>query len=124
MAEDKSFKYKGKTLEELKAMSFEEFTALLPSDLRRKIRRGFTEQETIFLDKFRTNPKNIKTHCRDMIVLPEMIGEKISIYSGKEFVQINIADAMIAMKFGQLVPTRKIATHNGGGAKKTSERKG
>ncbi len=123
MAEDKKFTYKGKTVEELKAMSLEEFTTLLPSDLKRKVSRGFTEQEKIFLAKFKSGAKNIKTHCRDMIVLPEMIGEKISIYSGKEFVQINIADAMIAMRFGQLVPTRKIASHAGGSKKATSVRK-
>lgn len=123
MAEEKNFKFRGKTLEELKAMSIEDFALLLPSNLRRKVNRGFTEQEEIFLKNIRSGQKGVKTHLRDIFVLPEMIGMKISIYNGKEFVQVNIVEDMIAMRFGQLVPTRKIAQHTGGGAKKTVVRK-
>ena len=123
MAEEKKFKFRGKTLEELKAMSIEDFALLLPSNIRRKVTRGFTEQEEIFLKKIRSGETNIKTHLRDIFVLPEMVGQKISIYNGKEFVQINIVEEMLGMRFGELVPTRKIAQHSGGGAKKTSVRK-
>jgi small subunit ribosomal protein S19 len=123
MAEDKLFKYRGKTLEELKTMSFEDFTKLLPSILRRKVSRGFSEQEQILLANIRAGGKKFKTHCRDMIVLPEMVGLKMSIYSGKEFVELNIVEEMIAMRFGELVPTRKIATHTSMGAKRTTVRK-
>ena len=123
MAEEKKFKFRGKTLEELKAMSIEDFALLLPSNIRRKVTRGFTEQEEIFLKKIRSGETNLKTHLRDIFVLPEMVGQKISIYNGKEFVQINIVEEMLGMRFGELVPTRKIAQHSGGGAKKTSVRK-
>jgi small subunit ribosomal protein S19 len=123
MAEEKIFKYKGKTLDELKSLSIEELSELFPSDLRRKIKRGFTEQEQKVLDKIRAGKNNVKTHARDMVVLPEMVGKKIHIYSGKEFVPITIIEEMIGMRFGELVPTRKIAKHSGGGAKKTSIRK-
>ena len=123
MAEEKNFKFRGKTLEELKAMSIKDFALLLPSNIRRKVTRGFTEQEEIFLKKIRSGDKNIKTHLRDIFVLPEMVGLKISIYNGKEFIQINIVEDMLGMRFGELVPTRKIAQHTGGGAKKSSIRK-
>ena len=123
MAEEKNFKFRGKTLEELKAMSIEDFALLLPSNIRRKVTRGFTEQEEIFLKKIRSGDKNVKTHLRDIFVLPEMVGLKISIYNGKEFIQINIVEDMLGMRFGELVPTRKIAQHTGGGAKKSSIRK-
>ena len=123
MAEEKNFKFRGKTLEELKAMSIKDFALLLPSNIRRKVVRGFTEQEEIFLKKIRSGDKNIKTHLRDIFVLPEMVGLKISIYNGKEFIQINIVEDMLGMRFGELVPTRKIAQHTGGGAKKSSIRK-
>jgi len=123
MESEKTFKYKGKTLDELKAMSHEDIAAIFPSDVRRKMTRGFTTQEQIFLKNIEAGVKNLKTHCRDMIVLPNMVGLKIGIYSGKEFVVVSIVEAMIAMRFGELVPTRKIATHTGGGAKKTVVRK-
>lgn len=123
MSDDKIFKYKGKTLEELKAMDIKDLASLFPSSLRRKITRGFTEQEEILLAKIRSNEKNIKTHVRDMIVLPEMVGLKLSIHNGKEFVTINILEEMIGVKFGELAPTRKIAKHSGGSNKKTEVRK-
>lgn len=122
--ESKIYRYRGKTADELKALSAEEFTALLPSSLRRKMSRGFTEQEQVLLKKIRAQEKNIKTHCRDMVVLPEMLGLKISIHNGKEFVQVTLLDEMVGMRFGELAPSRKIGVqHAGGGAKKTSIRK-
>jgi small subunit ribosomal protein S19 len=117
------FKYRGKTIDEMKAMSFEEFTTLLPSDLRRKVKRGFTEQENKLLKKLRNKEKNIKTHCRDMFVIPEMVGEKIGIYTGKEFVTVTILDSMIGIRLGELAPSRKMVSHSGTGAKKTDVRK-
>ena len=123
MAEDKIFKYKGKTLEELQAMSLEELSKILPSRERRKIIRGFSEQEKVFLANMESGSNKLKTHCRDMIVLPGMVDKKIGIHSGKEFVEIRIAPEMIGMRFGELVPTRKIATHTTMGGKKTTVRK-
>lgn len=121
MADDKIFTFRGKTVEELQALSIEDFTNLLASVERRKLKRGFTEQENKFLAKLRANEKNIKTHCRDMVVLPEMIGVKFSIYNGKEFVAIQIVPEMIGLRFGELVPTRKIGVaHSGGGAKRSA----
>lgn len=123
MEEEKIFKYKGKTLEELQALSVEELALIFPSYVRRKLNRGFTAQEKIFLKNIQAGVKNLKTHCRDMIVLPNMVGLKIGIYNGKEFVVVEIVDTMIGMRFGELAPTRKIATHTSGGAKKTTVKK-
>lgn len=124
MADDKIFKFKGKTIDELKELSIEEFATLIDSTKRRKITRGFTEQENILLENIRSGSKKIKTHCRDMIVLPEMIGLTIGIYTGKEFVDVRLVDEMVGLRFGELAPTRKIGVqHAGGGAKKTDVRK-
>lgn len=35
-------------------------------------------------------PACIKTHMRNMIVLPEMIGSVIGVYNGKTFVQVEV----------------------------------
>ncbi|MFW5704623.1 MAG: ribosomal protein S19 family protein [Nanoarchaeota archaeon] len=118
MAEDKVFKFKGKSLEELQKMNLEELGLLLTSDFRRKLKRGFTEQEEKLLKKIRAGEKNIKTHVRDMYVLPEMAGQKISIYTGKEFIAVTIDPEMIGMRFGELAPTRKIGVKHAGGDKK------
>ena len=124
MAQDKIFKFHGKTIEELKSLSLEEFGKLVDSTTRRKIKRGFTEQENKLLKKLRNKEKNIKTHCRDMVVLPEMVGERIGVYNGKEFVSVQIADEMLGLRLGEMAPTRKIGIqHSGGGAKRTDVRK-
>lgn len=114
MAADDIVVYKGKSLEELQAMSQEEVLALLPSSIRRKISRGFTEEEQKVIAQFEAGKNNVKTHCRDLVVLPEMVGKKVQIYTGKEFIQVELGIGMIGCKFGELAPTRKKVTHPGG----------
>ncbi len=124
MVQDKIFKFHGKTIEELKSLSLEEFSKLVDSNVRRKIKRGFTEQENKLLKKLRNKEKNIKTHCRDMIVLPEMVGVRVGIYNGKKFIPVQIADEMLGLRLGEMAPTRKIGIqHSSGGVKKTEVRK-
>jgi small subunit ribosomal protein S19 len=124
MANDKIFLFKGKSIDELKAMSLEEFATLIDSTKRRKLTRGFTPAENIFLDNIRSGQKNVKTHCRDMIVLPEMIGMIIGVYTGREFLEVRLVDEMVGLRFGELAPTRKIGVkHAGSAAKKTDVRK-
>ena len=118
MENDKIFRYKGKTLEELKKMDLKELALLFFFIFRRKINRGFTEQEQKLLKKIRNNEKNIKTHCRDMVVLPEMVGFTIGVYNGKEFVPVKIVEEMIGHRLGEFSLTRKIAKHSGVVAKK------
>ena len=123
MAEEKVFSFRGKSLEELQKLSVKELAELLPSRTRRKINRGFTEQEQIFLKRVEAGEKKIKTHCRDMIVLPNMVGLKIGIYTGREFLEVLIVADMIGMRLGELAMSRKIAVHTTMGAKRTVVRK-
>ncbi|OYT50814.1 30S ribosomal protein S19, partial [Candidatus Bathyarchaeota archaeon ex4484_135] len=89
----KEFRYKGYTLEELQRMPMDEFIKLLPARQRRSLLRGLTEAQRILLEKIRKAKKAvkegkkvvIKTHVRDMIILPEMVGLTIHVYNGKEF---------------------------------------
>lgn len=111
----KEFTYRGKTLEELKNLSLNELAELLPARQRRLIKRGLTEQQKILMKKMKENDDNIKTHCRDAIVLPEMIGKKIKIYSGKEFIQIMIVEDMIGHYLGEFVLTRHRVEHSAPG---------
>jgi small subunit ribosomal protein S19 len=111
----KEFTYRGKKIEELKKMTIKEFSKLLGSRQRRKLKRGLTEQHKKVLEKIRNKDKNIKTHCRDLIVLPEMIGHIIKIYNGKEFVPITIQNEMLGHYLGEFVLTRNRVTHNAPG---------
>ena len=111
----KEFTYKGKTLDDLKKMSMSELAQLLPSRQRRTIKRGFTEQQKILLKKLRSNEKNIETHCRDMVILPEMVGVIIKVHGGKEFVHVMVESDMIGHCLGEFVLTRRRVQHSAPG---------
>ena len=118
----KEFTYRGKTLEELKKLSLNELAELLPARRRRSIKRGLTEQQKILLKRVKNNEKNIETHCRDMIILPEMIGQIIKVHNGKEFMIVSITEEMIGHCLGEFAFTRRRVEHSapGIGATKSS----
>jgi len=98
----KYFNYRGKTVEELQAMSMDEFIRILPSRMRRSLRRGLSAEQRIILERLRRNSnKPLRTHARDMIILPEMIGRSIHVYTGKEFKEVNITEKMIGHYLGE-----------------------
>ncbi len=107
--------FKGKTAEELKKMDLEEFVKLIPSRERRTLRRGFTEQQKIFLKQIKKDKRDIKTHCRDMLIIPEMIGKKVRIHNGKEFTPVIITHEMLGHRLGEFVLTRKRVQHSAPG---------
>lgn len=118
----KEFRYQGKTLEELQDMGLKELADLLPSRVRRKFKRGLTDQEKILLRNIRKSSKPVKTHCRTMIVLPEMVNKTIKIHNGKSFEDVMIQPEMIGHYLGEFSQTRKRVAHSapGVGATKSS----
>jgi small subunit ribosomal protein S19 len=118
----KEFTYRGKNIEELKSLSLNELSALLPSRQRRIIKRGLTDQQKILLAKIKKGEKNIETHCRDLIVLPEMVGKTIRVHNGKEFLPVSIIEEMIGHCLGEFTFTRRSVAHSapGIGATKSS----
>jgi len=113
----KEFRFRGYTLEELQKMSLAELAELFTARVRRHLKRGLTEQEKKLLEKIRKTPQDkfIKTHCRDMIILPEMVGRTIGVHNGKEFVPVKIMPEMIGHRLGEFALTRKPVQHSGPG---------
>ncbi len=111
----KEFKYRGKTLEELKKLTIDQFAELVPSRQRRSLKRGFTEKQKKLLKNIRANKNNIKTHCRDFVILPEMVGKSLRVYNGKEFIAITIQEDMIGHFLGEFSLTRKRVAHSAPG---------
>ncbi|MCD4666388.1 30S ribosomal protein S19 [archaeon] len=123
----KEFYFKGKKLDELKKMELEDFTKLLPTRKRRTIKRGFTEAQKILLKKIDETisgkrKKPIRTHCRDMIILPKMVNMLIHVHNGKSFVVVQIPKESLGMRLGELILTRSRVQHSapGVGATKSS----
>merc|ERR1711970_1315037 len=100
----KTYTYRGVDLEQLLDMKTEQLQELFPARIRRRINRGLTRSHNRLLKKLRKakkecpeleKPAPVKTHLRDMIIFPEMIGSIIGIYNGKTFVQVEIKPDMI-----------------------------
>ncbi|MCM2325959.1 MAG: 30S ribosomal protein S19 [Candidatus Woesearchaeota archaeon] len=111
----KEFMFRGKSLDELKALSLNEFAKMIPSNLRRSVTRGFTEEQKKLLEKIRKHQKTIKTHARDMVVLPEMIGLTIKVYTGNSYVDVMIVEEMLGHRLGEFALTRRRVAHNSPG---------
>jgi small subunit ribosomal protein S19 len=113
----REFNYRGKPMSELNKISLEEFVELLPSQARRRInRKGFTEEQKKLLADLRKNKDEVvKTHCREMIIFPEMIGRKIGVYNGKEFVYVIVLPEMLGHVLGEYALTRRSVKHSGPG---------
>jgi small subunit ribosomal protein S19 len=106
----KEFNFRGKKLEDLQALSIDELAKMFTARERRKMKRGFTVQEKRLLENIRAHPEKFhKTHVRSMIILPQMVGTKIGVFSGKEWVQIDIAPHMIGFRLGDFaVPIKRV----------------
>lgn len=118
----KEFRYRGKTLDDLRRMNLKELAEVLPASARRKIKSGFTEAEKTLLEKFQKKTKKIRTQCRGMIILPSMVGRLIAIHTGREFKDMEITAEMIGHRLGEFALTRTRVQHNapGIGATKSS----
>ncbi|MBN2567104.1 30S ribosomal protein S19 [Candidatus Woesearchaeota archaeon] len=111
----KEFRYRGKTIEELQELGIKEFAELLPARARRSLLRGFSEQQKTLLKKVRAGAKNIETHCRDMVILPEMVGMTIKVHQGKSFVPVMIQEDMVGHVLGEFALTRNRVQHSAPG---------
>jgi len=121
----KEFSYRGLTLEELQKLSIEELMPLLTARMRRTLKRGLTiKQEKLLKDIEKTTPGTpIKTHCRDMIILPNFVGHTINVHNGKEFQRVDIQPDMIGHYLGEFALTRQKVAHTGPGVGATRSSK-
>jgi len=119
----KEFTYRGHTIVELRGMSMDEFIKLLPSRQRRSLQRGLNTGQRTLLENIRRAKKSqmegktavTKTHDRDMIILPEMVGATILIHNGKEFTAVEIVPEMIGCYLGEFAITNKPVRHGSPG---------
>ena len=123
----KEFTYRGKTLEELQKLDVREFASLLRSRERRTALRQFQEIEK-FVKKAKTKSnknQRIKTHARYLIIVPEMVGLRIQVHKGNQFLPIDITGEMLGHRLGEFAPTRSRVAHTkaGVGATKGTKHK-
>jgi small subunit ribosomal protein S19 len=117
----KIFTYRGKNLEELKEMSIGEMANLFTSRVRRSVKRGFTDDQKKFLKKTEQR-NNVKTHFRQVPILPHMVGKTVKVYNGKEFIEVHVTQEMIGHFLGEYALTRKRTGHSVPGVTKKKKK--
>ena len=82
--------------------SFAEYIRMCTSFLKINLLLNVCFQAATALEK----PTCVKTHQRDMLVLPEMVGNVIGVYNGKQFNQVEVkvcsfslTDILLSMVF-------------------------
>lgn len=113
----KEFKFKGMNLEELKKLDVREFAKLIKSRQRRTALRNFQEIENFVKRALKKHEKGkkVRTHSRDLIIVPKLIGITLQVYNGKEFVSFKVTEEMLGHKLGEFSPTRSKAKHTKSG---------
>ena len=123
----KQFTYRGKTIDELKKLDVREFARYLESRKRRSVLRQFHEIEKfISRAKIKNNRnKPIRTHQREITIVPQMVGMKIYVHNGKNFVLTEIKEEMLGHTLGEFALTRARVKHGktGIGATKGTKHK-
>ncbi|KAG4303708.1 hypothetical protein PCANB_000085 [Pneumocystis canis] len=114
------FSYRGVDLEMLLDMSSEQLMGLVHARARRRFQRGLKRRPMGLIKKLRKakkeapygeKPATVKTHLRNMIVVPEMIGSVVGIYNGKVFNQVEIKPEMVGHYLGEFSLTYKPTKH-------------
>ena len=116
----REFKFKGYTPEQMQSLSIENLLPLLNSRQRRSLDKRVSSYMNDDKRKLREELKlardgklkgQLRTHTRDMIILPDMVGLTIFVHNGKDFVQVSIRPEMIGHYIGEYAITNKRVQH-------------
>ncbi len=123
MGRSKEFMFRGLSLEELQKMTLEEVIKILPSRSRRSLLREKNYEQTLVYQKLENDDEDLKTHVRDVIILPRAVGKVVEVYNGNSYVKFEIKPEMIGHYLGEFAMTRKEVKHSGPGVGATRSSK-
>ncbi|MGC8663302.1 MAG: 30S ribosomal protein S19 [Thermoplasmata archaeon] len=120
----KEFTYRGYSLDDLVNMKLDELIPIMPSRARRSLQREWnSEQMKAFEELSDPDLEVVKTHVRDMVILPQFVGKRVQLHNGKEFQEFEIKPEMIGHFLGEFVLTRKEVRHSSPGVGATRSSK-
>ena len=121
----REFTLRGLTLPKLQELPLSELSKVLTARARRTLKRGFNAEQQRFLDRLATTDaaKVVRTHCRDVLVLPSHVGRRVAVHTGKEFKEIEVRPEMIGHYYGEFALTRRFEKHSGPGVGATRSSK-
>ena len=109
--------YRGHNVEELKRLDVREVARFLPARSRRSVLRCFNDIE-VFIKRCETTVSagnKIRTHKRDIVILPKLVGMTIAVYTGKTFNDVHVVAEMIGHRLGEFAQTRQKVAHGSAG---------
>ncbi|HDQ07227.1 MAG TPA: 30S ribosomal protein S19 [Methanoculleus sp.] len=109
------FTYHGYKIEDLQQMGMSELLPIMPARARRKINRGISPGHEKVLLAMREGKERVRTHARDMIILPEMVGKTIEVHNGKDFIVVELQPEAVFQYLGEFALTRRRITHGSAG---------
>mmetsp|Transcript_9844 Transcript_9844/g.16107 ORF Transcript_9844/g.16107 Transcript_9844/m.16107 type:complete len:154 (+) Transcript_9844:58-519(+) len=116
----RKFSFRGIELDKLLDLTHEELMKMVHSRARRRFTRGLKRKPMALIKRLRKKkkeappmekPEIVKTHLRNMIIVPEMIGSVVGVYNGKTFTTVEIKPEMIGHYLGEFSITYKPITH-------------
>lgn len=118
----KKFSFRGFNVEALLSMSNFDLAQLFNARVRRRFYRGLKKKPLVLIKKLRKakkeasvenkkKPEAVKTHLRNMIIVPEMIGSVVGVHNGKTFNEIMIKPEMIGHYLAEFSLTCKRVNH-------------
>mgnify|MGYP003961106567 CR=1 FL=1 len=127
----KKFTYRGVEMDKLYDLSNAELMDLMCARQRRSFSRGVGKGYATLLNKLKVakkatphgeKPSAVKTHLRNMIIVPQMVGNVVGIYNGKVFLNAEVKPEMIGTYLAEYSFTYKPIRHGRPGVGTTASR--
>ncbi len=120
----REFTYQGYSVEELREMSVDQVVELMPARIRRTFSRGLSDEHRTVVEKLQSSEEEVvRTHRRDIPILPHFIGREVAVHNGKDFIRFEIRPEMVGHYLGEFALTRKPVKHSGPGVGATRSSK-
>lgn len=128
----RKFTFRGVDLDALLDLTSEQLMELVHARARRRFSRGLKKKGMSLVKKLRKakkecgaydKPDTVKTHLRNMIIVPEMIGSVVGVHNGKVFTSVEVKADMVGHYLAEFSISYKPVRHGRPGIGATSSSK-
>ncbi|MCL5008284.1 MAG: ribosomal protein S19 family protein [Candidatus Marsarchaeota archaeon] len=117
------YTFRGKTGEQLKKLTTEQYLQMITSRQRRAVKRMGLEYKQLITKiseaEKEGSTKPIRTQIREAVILPAWIGKRFAVHTGKEYKDIIITEEMLGHRLGEFAHTTKRVQHSAPGIRAT-----
>ncbi|MFH1257590.1 MAG: ribosomal protein S19 family protein [Candidatus Micrarchaeota archaeon] len=112
----KKFTFRGMEIEEARKLPLEKFLQLIPTKVRRSMRRMAAKIKIFISHMRKRDPKKpMRTHLREMVIIPEMLDRRFQVYNGKDWIDVQVTLPMLGRRLGEFSIPIKLVKHSGPG---------